>query len=59
MSDGKDPDFDPLGWHAIPGTLLLDALRRVEAGEKADLVYAELWANAEHEDVTDEDGPSS
>ena len=28
----------------------LKALRRVEAGEKADLVFAELWANAARED---------
>lgn len=40
-----------LGWHVISGGELLDALRRVEAGEPADLVYAELWANAEHETV--------
>lgn len=46
-----DDDHDPLGWHAIGGSDLLAALRRVEAGEKSDHVYAELWANAEHEDV--------
>lgn len=40
---------DELGWHTISGKHLLDTLRRVEAGEPADLVYAELWANAEHE----------
>lgn len=40
-----------LGWHAISGEQFLDALRRVENGETADLVYAELWANAEHEHV--------
>jgi hypothetical protein len=38
-----------LGWHVISGLDLLYALRRVEQGEKADLVYMELWANAEHE----------
>lgn len=38
-----------LGWHVISGEELLAALRRVEAGEKADLVFAELWANAAHE----------
>ena len=47
----EDPDLDPLGWHVICGTDLLNALRRCSAGEKADLVYAELWANSEHEDV--------
>lgn len=40
-----------LGWHAISGEELLGSLRRVEAGEKADLVYAELCANAEIEEV--------
>lgn len=46
-----DDEHDPLGWHVISGTTLLEALRRVERGEKADMVYAEHWANAEHEDV--------
>lgn len=40
-----------LGWHAISGEDLLAALRRCENGEKADLVYAELYANAEVETV--------
>ena len=40
-----------LGWWAISGEELLAALRRVEAGEKADLVYAEIYANSETEDV--------
>lgn len=39
------------GWHVISAQALLDALRRVEAGETADLVYTELWANSEHEHV--------
>jgi hypothetical protein len=47
----EDEDHDPLGWHVIGGTALLNALRRIEAGEKADMVYAEMWANAEQEDV--------
>lgn len=51
MSDEVDPDHDPLGWHVISGTTLLNAMRRCERGEKADMVYAELWANAEHEHV--------
>jgi hypothetical protein len=42
---------DDLGWHVISGDDLLAALRRVAAGENPDLVYAELWANAEHEEV--------
>lgn len=46
-----DEEHDPLGWHVICGTDLLDAMRRCEHGETADLVYAEMWANADHEDV--------
>ena len=43
-----------LGWHVISGEDLLAALRRVADGESPDLVYAELWANAEHEDYREE-----
>jgi hypothetical protein len=39
----------PLGWHVISGEELLEMLRRVRAGESPDLVYAEAFANAEHE----------
>jgi hypothetical protein len=45
----------PLGWHVISGEDLLEALRRCAAGENADLVYAELWANAEHEKIEGEE----
>lgn len=38
-----------LGWHVISGEHLLEALRRCAAGEDADMVSAELYANAEHE----------
>ncbi len=38
-----------LGWHVISGEDFLYSLRRVESGEDSDLVYAELWANANHE----------
>lgn len=45
-----------LGWHVISGEMFLEALRRVESGENSDLVYAEMWANADHEHVEgDED----
>lgn len=40
---------EPLGWHVISGEMLLDYLRRAAAGEDPDLLFAELWANAEHE----------
>jgi hypothetical protein len=39
------------GWHVISAQDLLTALRRCADGENPDLVYAELWANAEHEQV--------
>ncbi len=45
----------PLGWHTISGEHLLEVMKRVEAGESADLVYAELWANADHEKVEGDD----
>ena len=41
-----------LGWHVISGDTLLDLLRRAAAGEEPDLLYAEEWANADHEEVT-------
>lgn len=40
-----------LGWHVISGVDLLAALRRVAAGEDADLVYTEIWANSDHKRV--------
>ncbi|MCK9896957.1 hypothetical protein [Frankia sp. AgB32] len=40
-----------LGWHVIRGEDLLDLLRRAAAGEDPDLLYAEAWANAAHEQV--------
>ncbi len=36
-----------LGWWAISGDALIEALRRASAGEDADLLYAELYANSE------------
>lgn len=41
-----------LGWWAISGDLLIDSLRRAAAGEDPDLLYAELYANGETEEVT-------
>ena len=43
-----------LGWHVIEGEHLLELLRRVQSGEDPDLVYAEAWANAEYEHISDE-----
>ena len=36
-----------LGWWVICGEELLNALRRANAGEDPDLLYTELYANAE------------
>jgi uncharacterized surface protein with fasciclin (FAS1) repeats len=47
-------EIPDLGYHVISGELLLEMLRRVEAGESADLVYAEAWANADHEQPSEE-----
>lgn len=44
-----------LGWHVINGERLLELLRRAAAGENPDLVYAEEWANADHERVEGRD----
>ncbi|HUR18873.1 MAG TPA: hypothetical protein VMZ51_08070 [Acidimicrobiales bacterium] len=38
------------GWWAISAEDFLRALRRVQMGEDADLVYAEMYANAEAEE---------
>jgi hypothetical protein len=43
------PADEDLGWHVISGEQLLEALRRVAEGENPDIVYAEIWANADHE----------
>lgn len=56
-----DNDFDntpakDLGWHTMSGEFFLEALRRCYNGENPDLVFAELYANAERESfVEDED----
>lgn len=44
-----------LGRWAISGESLLSMLRRVEAGENPDMVYAEEYVNAEHEQVEGQD----
>lgn len=44
-----------LGWHVICGERLLDLLRRARAGEDADLLYTEEWANADHQPVEGRD----
>lgn len=46
MSETSD-----LGWWTISGDCLIEMLRRVAAGEDPDLVYAEAYANSDHEHV--------
>lgn len=41
---------DELGWWTISGADLLAALYRVHIGEDPDIVYAELYANSQHEE---------
>lgn len=44
-----DDDRDPMGWWTISGSELLAALRRAHNGDDPDIVYAELYANSDHE----------
>lgn len=51
------PDVPPgwkngLGWWVISGEHLMAMMRRAQEGEDIDLVYAEEYANCEHESVT-------
>lgn len=50
-----DADKTSLGWHTISGEHFLECLQRVAAGEDPDMIFAELWANAEHEHVNPDD----
>jgi len=40
-----------LGWWAISGAALIESLRRAADGENPDLLYAELYANSDTEEV--------
>jgi hypothetical protein len=42
-----------LGVHVMTGETLLKLLRRVQYGENADEVYAEMYANADHLSAAD------
>lgn len=46
MDERSGPD---LGWWVLSGEALLAMLRRVADGEDPDLVYAEEYANSDHE----------
>lgn len=41
-----------LGWWAIHSDTIIDGLRRAHAGEDPDLIFAELWANSDHDSST-------
>lgn len=45
-----------LGWWAISGESLLAMLYRVAEGEDPDMVYAEEYANSNHDEEGDENG---
>jgi hypothetical protein len=47
-------ETESLGWWAISGEDLMAMLRAVAAGGDPDLVYAEHYANSEHEEDRDE-----
>jgi hypothetical protein len=40
-----------LGWWAISGDTIIEALRRAHDGENPDLIHAELYANSDSERV--------
>ena len=42
-----------LGWWCIHGEAILEMLHRVADGEDPDLIYAEFYANSDHEQVDD------
>ena len=43
-----------MGWWVVSGENLLDMLRRAHGGEDPDLIYAEEYANSEHERPADD-----
>lgn len=46
---------ESLGWWCIHGATILTALHAVHEGQHPDLVYAELYANAEVTDHSKDD----
>lgn len=55
-------DEGSMGWWAISGVRLLALLRRCHGGEDPDQVYAEEYANGDHEyygDDSSKDGGES
>jgi len=51
----KDASPKPVSvWWSISEAAILEALRRVEAGESADMVYISLYLDSDIEDVPSE-----
>jgi len=50
-AEGEQTMATDLGWWAISGEALMDALHRANTGEDAGLLYAELYANTDSENV--------
>lgn len=50
----SDPE-DSLGWWTLSGVDFLRGLRRCHEGDDPDLVYAEYYANSDHEFVKGND----
>lgn len=46
---------ESLGWWTIHGSTLLTALHEVAKGSHPDVVYAEMYANAEVKTYSDDD----
>lgn len=58
MSESRNPAGAyraALGWWVLSGDNLLVLLRRAHAGEDPDLIYAEEYANGDHEWVAGND----
>jgi hypothetical protein len=49
LADDDERPESRMGWWTISGEGLLYLLRRVQSGEDADMVYAEAYANSDHE----------
>lgn len=57
MSDSDRHISEPeeLGWWSISGERLMALLHRAHRGEKPEMIYAEEYANSEHEYVEGDD----
>ena len=49
MTENPADDAASMGWWVLSGDNLLAMLRRAHYGGDPDLIYAEEYANAEHE----------